>query len=166
MKYAIGMYVTREAAAPPRSRQASVHFGEAHLYVLTPPAETRDGTPPTYVLISASTVLGEPETYAFASDANGFIGSYSELPMSQKGTLDHHRILRDEGYAVLSPTAMMHDAIARADYDALAVASDQAEEMGLSDHAEASRQLLQSQVLEPQDPAEVARLLAERSRPR
>lgn len=58
--------------------------------------------PTYYVLVSANTVLGEPETYIFAADERGKVLSWAELVGSQRGTLDHEVALRAAGYEVES----------------------------------------------------------------
>lgn len=65
------------------------------LYRLDPPLEGHE-----YVVVSAATVLGEPETYIFAADPDGTITDWVELDGSFKGALDHEAALRGAGYEV------------------------------------------------------------------
>lgn len=84
------------------------------LFAVEPPLDGH-----SYVVVSASKVtqsalanlasgLSDPdlgisliETYIFASNETGDIKSSTELTGSQKGTLDHNKVLNDLGYAVL-----------------------------------------------------------------
>lgn len=63
------------------------------LYRLDPPLDGHE-----YVVVSAATVMGEPETYIFPSDADGNVTSWGELDGSFKGALDHQAALRGAGY--------------------------------------------------------------------
>ena len=70
--------------------------GDARLYRLpTPVAYGYDdeGGHTKYVVVSAASVLGTPETYIFATDAEGKVLSWAELPGSMSGTLDHEAAL-------------------------------------------------------------------------
>ncbi len=53
-----------------------------------------------FVIVSAATVLGEPETYIFAASEDGAVTNWGELPGSFKGALDHEEALRGAGYVV------------------------------------------------------------------
>ena len=44
-----------------------------------------------YVVTSAITIMGSPETYVFGSDSYGSILDWTDLPGSEKGHLDHDR---------------------------------------------------------------------------
>lgn len=73
--------------------------GEARLYKLSRPVPAgwdwdEDETETTrYVVVSANIVLGKPETYIFASDENGEITDWCEMPGSFKGGLDHQEAI-------------------------------------------------------------------------
>jgi len=69
--------------------------GTAHLWRLDPPHDGHD-----IIVTSAVVTPSGPEIYAFGSDMTGDISSWLELSMSQRGILDHERILVDAGYAV------------------------------------------------------------------
>ena len=77
---------------PPKMRS------DARLYRMEPPMEHW-----RFVVASATTVMGEPETYLFGADELGVIQSWSELPDSQRGTLSHEQVLEDAGYTVVVP---------------------------------------------------------------
>lgn len=65
------------------------------LWLLSEPLEGH-----THVVTSAVTVLGEPETYIFASNEEGLIEEWGELDGSFRGELDHEQALRNAGYMV------------------------------------------------------------------
>lgn len=68
------------------------------LYKLEPPMDGAE-----YVVVSAADLpMCGPETYIFPSTTNGDITNYGELSGSQKGTLDHEKVLKDAGYTVVS----------------------------------------------------------------
>ena len=54
-----------------------------------------------FVITSASNVpYSGPETYIFASDSEGKILDWSELPGSFRGSLEHKKCLENIGYQV------------------------------------------------------------------
>lgn len=54
-----------------------------------------------YLVVSAADVpFSGPETYIFKSDSKGEVLSYSELPGSFRGALDHKRALENAGFEV------------------------------------------------------------------
>lgn len=68
--------------------------GDARLYELTEPVQYRGGHLTNYVVVSATVVPGSgPETYMFASDEDGNVLSWGELPGSFRGGLDHKKAL-------------------------------------------------------------------------
>jgi hypothetical protein len=84
--------------------------GAAKLYRLNPPLIRTDYVcdgdtckdveiPTEYVIVSAATVLGDPETYIFPATVLGEIESWSEMRGSQKGTLSHDDVLAACGYS-------------------------------------------------------------------
>lgn len=85
--------------------------GHAALYELNPPlVEERewDEEEPRrehrYVVASATYVMfSGPETYLFPADEHGTVTSWSELPGSFKGDLDHAEALERAGYRVGVP---------------------------------------------------------------
>lgn len=75
--------------------------GDAKFYRLDPPAEDYEGTPHSYVWVSGVEVLGKAETYIFPAGEDGKVLSYSEMPGSFRGAIDHGRALFNAGYRVL-----------------------------------------------------------------
>lgn len=71
--------------------------GDARLFELDPPL---DGS--TFVVVSATTVLGRPETYIFPADENGSVINWGEMEGSFQGGKDHTRALANAGYEVAS----------------------------------------------------------------
>jgi hypothetical protein len=70
------------------------------LYKLSRPVDNGcDGTT-EHVIVSATYVLGVPETYIFPSDADGAITSWLELDGSYRGGTDHEQALRGAGWEV------------------------------------------------------------------
>lgn len=63
------------------------------LYRLDPPLEGAE-----HVVVSAAVIAGEPETYIFAANKEGWILDFSELTGSVKGTLSHLTALQRAGY--------------------------------------------------------------------
>lgn len=55
-----------------------------------------------YVVVSAVCAIdwGGPETYIFASNAEGEVDDWGELDGSYRGGLDHEKALRGAGYTV------------------------------------------------------------------
>lgn len=83
--------------------------GSQRLYRLDPPMpgySWGDEEAPTYayVVVSAATVLGVPETYIFGANLNGENTNWSELNGSFQGALDHEQALRNAGYGVVDST--------------------------------------------------------------
>lgn len=67
---------------------------DQRVYALSPPHEGY-----AHVVVSACEVLGQPEVYIFgADDERGAIASWTELPGSLRGTLEHTEALRAAGY--------------------------------------------------------------------
>lgn len=90
---------------PDRSTRndSCVQFGRAALYKLSEPYRYDDEKPPCeFMFVSSSTVMGEPETYAFAAKEDGDCLSWSELPGSEKGDASHAQVLRNMGYVLRS----------------------------------------------------------------
>lgn len=58
-----------------------------------------------HVVVSAVRVLGEPETYIFASDAEGAVTCWTEMPGSYRGGLDHEQAIRDAGWEIAQEAA-------------------------------------------------------------
>ena len=56
-----------------------------------------------YVVVSATHVMGTPETYIFAADESGEIQFWCELDGSYKGGMDHVAALKGAGYEVSKP---------------------------------------------------------------
>lgn len=82
--------------------------GHAALYRCDPPVEGcepwEDGEERKrheYVVASAVSAMGEPETYLFPADEHGEVQDWGELPPSQKGTLSHDVVFGDAGYTVV-----------------------------------------------------------------
>lgn len=83
--------------------------GDKLLLRMDPPLASSEFNPDTneyepvaheYVVSSATTVLGEPETYLFPATRDGEIVNWRELEGSQKGTLSHADVLAALGYAI------------------------------------------------------------------
>ena len=86
----------------PEVHDNSVSAATAFVYLLDPPMETAFGTT-EYVRVSAASVMfSGPETYIFASDADGEVTDWAELDGSYRGGLDHEEALRVAGYKVVS----------------------------------------------------------------
>ena len=89
---------------PSRQRNIVVTPGPAALYRLSEPLTCMWLDKPfEYVFVSTSTVMGTPETYAFAADEAGDCLSWSELDGSQKGEATHAQVLAEMGYGLVSP---------------------------------------------------------------
>ncbi len=78
-------------------------LGEARLYRVDPPLKVdpwddESSETTEYVISSASSVLGAPETYIFAADSEGKVTNWGELNGSEKGFLDCDRAIRGAGY--------------------------------------------------------------------
>lgn len=91
---------------PPQTRGGAV--SKRH-YRLIPPLLHEDHYPREaevssvdYVVVSASNRASVPETYIFEADVRGEIVSWSELPGSFRGGLDHDAALRRAGYTPIS----------------------------------------------------------------
>jgi hypothetical protein len=91
-------------------RRLTEFRGDARLYRVEPPmvsveynAASNDFEPTDQflVILSAVTVLGEPETYIFPANEAGEVVSWTEMPGSQKGTLSHDQVLVSLGYTVV-----------------------------------------------------------------
>lgn len=68
------------------------------LYKLSEPYEVKDWNGEVertieYLVVSAVSVLGTPETYIFPADENGEVVDWGELPGSFKGGFDHERAI-------------------------------------------------------------------------
>lgn len=74
---------------------------DAKLYVMVPPYDGNE-----YVVVSANTILGRPETYVFSSDSDGTITNWSELECSFIGELNHARALEYAGYELDTNSSM------------------------------------------------------------
>lgn len=78
--------------------------GDARLYSLSAPYSISDWkldgtetiTQVRHVVVSGVTAFdtGQPETYVFASDPDGKVSSWSELPGSLRGKIDHDEAVR------------------------------------------------------------------------
>lgn len=90
-------------------RSLSKFHSDARLYRLDPPCvypeDWGNGETCEYVVVSATTVLGVPETYIFGADENGKVTQWLELPGSFKGALDHREALDNAGYSIVTPKA-------------------------------------------------------------
>lgn len=88
--------------------------GNASMYKLSEPMFAHNGTPHSFVIMSAcytghlSALASHPnspnsETFIFpAADADtNEASSWCEMPGSRRGTLDHAEVLNDLGYTVL-----------------------------------------------------------------
>ena len=69
--------------------------GDARLYRMDPPYQNNE-----YVVVSAVNTYSGPETFMFASNENGHIEDYLELPASIVGELNHTRVLTNAGYTI------------------------------------------------------------------
>lgn len=88
---------------PRRRGNLAVSHGPAALYKLSEPLKCMWLDEPfEHVFVSTSTVLGTPETYAFAADETGNCLSWSELDGSTKGDATHAQVLADMGYELLA----------------------------------------------------------------
>jgi len=57
-----------------------------------------------YVIVSAASCFGMPETYIFPASAKGIIKSWDEMAGSFKGELNHYKALSYAGYEVINET--------------------------------------------------------------
>lgn len=72
-------------------------MGRAQLWQVVPPLENN-----SYVVVSAVIAMfSGPETYIFASNAEGKVNDWGELDGSFKGELNHEKALRMAGYDTL-----------------------------------------------------------------
>lgn len=102
------MSTPRHAVEIPLDRHRKPTRGDHRHYRLFPPMTDWEGGELDYVIVSA-TIVYRPETFVFAADALGEITSFSELPGSFVGALDHEEALRGAGYEVVvgvNPVAM------------------------------------------------------------
>lgn len=75
--------------------------GDARLYSVNPPLMDYDGSIGyEHVIVSASDVMGDPETYIFGATPEGLIADWGELPGSFKGVLNHDEALKNAGYTI------------------------------------------------------------------
>lgn len=74
--------------------------GDARLYKCD-----SGGVLPEYVIVSAVSVLGEPETYIFEATSDGKVAHWGELEGSFRGALNHTLALENAGYDVVSETS-------------------------------------------------------------
>lgn len=87
-------------------RQLDGFTGDARLYRCEPPMPYRaswdaeEDSLTEFVVVSATCVLGDPETYVFPADAEGEIVWWGEIGGSFRGGLDHSRALAESGYAI------------------------------------------------------------------
>lgn len=84
-------------------KDVSANFnGEAHLYKVTPkaPYEAAGGKKrnTSYLVSSAASAMGRPETYIFPANRTGRVLDWLELDGSASGYLDCDRAIRDAGY--------------------------------------------------------------------
>ena len=87
--------------------------GEARLYRVTGDPgelvryqdENDEACVTAYVIVSATTVAGTPETYIYPSSNDGQILSWTELAGSFKGALDHDQAIAGAGWALSEPLA-------------------------------------------------------------
>ena len=76
--------------------------GVAHLYRLDPPlVDYAETTRAEYVIVSATRVLGRPETYIFAATPDGDVASWIEMRGSMRDTLAHADALANAGYEIV-----------------------------------------------------------------
>jgi hypothetical protein len=84
--------------------RANPHVASQVLYKLSKPIGYDDygrKGETSYVVVSAADApFSGPETYIFASDAEGNVHSYNELDGSFRGSLDHAKALKGAGYEV------------------------------------------------------------------
>lgn len=76
-------------------RSAHVKQGEQVVVRVDPPLDGNE-----HLFVSESTVMGRPETYAFAWSEAGGVDDWLHLDISQEGFLSWRRVLRDAGYDV------------------------------------------------------------------
>jgi hypothetical protein len=69
---------------------------DAKLFQLSHPLEGHD-----YVVVSAISVFGMPETYIFGANSRGTVDDWTELDGSMKGELSHSKALGQAGYRML-----------------------------------------------------------------
>lgn len=88
------------------------HVAEQRVYRCDPPmprGEDFDGAtkePAAFVVVSKVVVpFSGPETYIFASDADGDISDFMELPGSMRGEHTHEVVLAEAGYEVVGAEA-------------------------------------------------------------
>ena len=81
-------------------KQLQGFTGDARLYKLDTPLKTDFSERVEYVVVSATSLYGTPETYIFSSDESGKILDWQELDGSFKGSFDHEKALRNAGYEV------------------------------------------------------------------
>lgn len=74
--------------------------GDARLYELDEPIEYRDGTTKFVAVSQTHAMFSGPETYIFASDADGEVISWGELEGSGRGRISHEFALNSAGYEV------------------------------------------------------------------
>lgn len=70
--------------------------GEAALYQLSTPHSGHE-----FVVVSAVSVFGEPETYIFPADESGEVLGWAQLEGSFRGDLDHAQALENAGYELV-----------------------------------------------------------------
>lgn len=71
--------------------------GMAALYKLSKPLEGYD-----YVVVSATRVYVQVETYIFPSNENGEVVDWGELPGSMREVYNHATALKNAGYEYIS----------------------------------------------------------------
>ncbi len=79
-------------------------WGIVRLYKVTPKATytlvSQKQRQTSYVVSSAATAYGEPETYIFPANRSGTVLDWGELSVSGMGFLDCDRAMRDAGYTL------------------------------------------------------------------
>jgi hypothetical protein len=80
-------------------KQLDGWMGDARLFRLS-----GNGPLPEFVVVSATVVMYTgPETYIFASDADGRVEDFMELDGSYRGGLSHAKALKGAGYGIVYP---------------------------------------------------------------
>lgn len=73
--------------------------GDARLFKLSEPVETRGGHKTDHVVVSATdAILTGPETYIFPADLNGKVTYWREMDGSFQGGLSHSEAIANAGW--------------------------------------------------------------------